>query len=172
MYLQHLAELQCTRNRVYICCSLPVLSRTSRCERVTPAGTPARGGEGRSCSVTPHCSAGTCTTVYQVPGTCTKVYLVSCTRYLHNRYRVCTCTSMYQYYSIPVTGYLHHSEPVPPLPIRSFPAPVFSHPPIWNSAPGDVRAAIGRPAVLYCAATVEQYALCTLHSTHYIVHTT
>ena len=40
--------------------------------------------------------------------------------------------------------------------LTSFPAPVFSHTPIWNKRPASTRVRRGSKAVLECSATVGQ----------------
>jgi len=51
--------------------------------------------------------------------------------------------------------------------LQSFPAPVFSHPPIWNSPPTNVTVTLGRPAVLSCSATVgQQYNSVSMEPVH------
>jgi hypothetical protein len=51
--------------------------------------------------------------------------------------------------------------------LTSFPAPVFAHPPIWNTRPGNVRVARGDRAVLDCSATVgQQYNTVSMEPVH------
>ena len=51
--------------------------------------------------------------------------------------------------------------------LTSFPAPVFSHPPIWNTRPGNVRVTRGEKAVLDCSATVgQQYNTVSMEPVH------
>ena len=51
--------------------------------------------------------------------------------------------------------------------LESFPAPVFTHPPIWNSPPSNVAVSLGQPATLACSATVgQQYNSVSMEPVH------
>ena len=51
--------------------------------------------------------------------------------------------------------------------LESFPAPVFVHPPIWNSPPSNVAVSLGDSATLSCSATVgQQYNTVSMEPVH------